>query len=812
MDFLQDVRLSLRIFRRNPVFTLAAVFVLALSIGANASIFTVVDSILIRPLEYRHPERLVTIWSISPDHRRHPFTIPGFLDYRERSRVFDSIAALGSWNANLSGEGNPQRVTGVRASANYFEMLGVVPAAGRVFVPDDDAPGRPKVALLAYPLFQQRYGGDFEVVGRNILLNGEPYTVVGVLPPHFRFPGSLAEIAVPLSPDTDPWRNNRNSVHFLRLFGRLKAGISVDDANADLNRIARELLREYPVDNANVGVELALLKQELVGNSQTMLWILAAAVGMVLAMVCANLASLFLVKASARGKEMAVRAALGGSRMRLLRQLVTESVLLSLAGGVGGTALAGWGVTLMLQLSPAQLPRAAEVQVNTAVLGVALAVSVLCGIVFGSIPALHVLGPDLNTGLRSDSRGASGGPRHGCVRRALVVAQVALSFMLLAGAGLLIRSFLILDGVDPGFRDAHVLTAHLSLPSNRYSTRRDVLTFHDRLLARLSPLPGVELAGATNILPLSGLLATADFTIQGVATPPGKAGPSAHYRMVDAGYFGTMGIPILAGRGIRASDTDRTMSVAVASQSLAQRYWPNAPVGSHILLDDDSSAPPRTVEIVGVAGDVRGQSLEEAPMECLYVPLAQIPEDVVRFVADDFFWVARTSQSPDALSKAVRREIQGVDGDVAAAAIQPMTQYLDQSFAARRFALEVFVAFAVAALLLAAAGLYALVSYSVAQRTREIGVRIALGATQRSVLLLVMREGLGLAAAGIVAGVVGAAALTRTMSALLFGVSAHDPATMAAVSVLLLGATGAACCFPARRAARVDPMVAWRSE
>jgi putative ABC transport system permease protein len=510
---------------------------------------------------------------------------------------------------------------------------------------------------------------------------------------------------------------------------------------------------------------------------------------------------------------MAVRAALGGSPMRLLRQLVTESILLSLAGGVAGAALAGMGVNLMLRLSPAQLPRAAEVQVNPAVLAVALALSVLCGIVFGSIPALHVLGLDLDTGLRSDSRGASGGPRHGRLRRALVVAQVALSFVLLAGAGLLIRSFLVLDGVDPGFRGARVLTARLSLPSNRYSARRELLTFHDRLLARLSALPGVELAGATNILPLSGLLTTADFTIQGVATPPGKAGPTGDYRVVDAGYFGTMGIPILAGRGIRASDTDRTMSVAVASQSLARRYWPNAAaVGSHILLDDDSFAPPRVVEIVGVASDVRWQSLEEAPMECLYVPLAQIPEDVVSFLANNFFWVARTSQSPAALRNPVRREIHAVDGDVAAAAIQPMTQYLDQSFAARRFALEIFGAFAAAALLLAAAGLYALVSYSVAQRTREIGVRMALGATQRSVLLLVVREGLELAAVGIVAGVAGAIALTRTMSALLFGVSALDPATLVSVGVLLLGVAGAACCFPARRAARVNPAVAWRSE
>jgi len=600
---------------------------------------------------------------------------------------------------------------------------------------------------------------------------------------------------------------------FLRVYGRLKPGISVADASADLNRIARELLGQYPLANAgSVGVQLTPLKQELVGDSQTMLWILAAAVGLVLVMVCANLASLFLVKGAARRKEMAVRAALGGSRTRLLRQLLTESALLSLAGGAGGALLAGMGVRLMLRLSPEQLPRVAEVQVNGAVLGATLALSVLCGIVFGSIPALHVLGLDLNAGLRSDSRGASGGPHRGRVRRALVMGQVALSLMLLVGAGLLIRSFLALGGMDPGFRAARVLTVRLSLPAKRYSTRQAVVVFHDRLLASIRSLPGVQRAGAINILPLSGPRASADFTIRGLATSPGKAGPTGHYRAVDDGYFGAMGISILAGRGIRASDTDRTKSVAVASRSLARRYWPNAaPVGAHILLDDNSIAP-REVEIVGVAADVHALSLEEGPIECLYVSLAQIPEDVAHFVANSSFWVARTALAPGALRNAVRREVQAIDGDVATAAIQPMTQYLDQSLAARRFALELFGVFAAAALVLAAAGLYALVSYSVTQRMREIGVRIALGATSPAVVLLVMREGLGLAAVGIAAGLAGAVALTRAMSALLFGVSARDPATLATVSLLLLVVAGAASGLPARRAVRADLMVTLRTE
>jgi predicted permease len=811
MDILQDVRFSLRVFRKNPGFTFAAIFTLALSIGANASVFSVVNAVLLRPLGYRNPQELVSMWGIRPDGSRYPFTIPGFLDYRQRNRVFQEVAAMGSWNTNLTGEAQPERVLGVRISAGYFRMLGVDAVIGRALVPEDDAPGSPKVVVLTWPLWQRHFGGDRHQVGRTMLLNGERYTIVGVLPRDFRLNYNHAELAVPLSPDIDPWRNNRGSTAFLRVVGRIKPGLRLEDAQADLQRIAKELKREFPNANASdVSIRLIPLKQDLVANSQNMLWILWGAVGLVLLIVCANQASLLIAKTAARHKEIALRSALGGSRMRLFRQLVTESALLSLAGGAIGTVLAGWGVKLLLMLSPTDLPRSAEVRVDALVLSATIAISVLCGLVFGSIPALHVLRNDLNGGLRGDSRGSTGGGGRGTARRVLVIAEVALSVVLLAGAGLLIRSLVVLTRIDPGFRPEHVITTRLSLPAKQYVTRQSILTFHDRLLDRLQSLPGVQAAGATNILPLSDPQASADFTIRGQVTPPGKEGPTAEYRMIDAGYLAAVGVPITRGRGILPSDTGLTQSVALVSESAVRRYWSNkSPVGAHVLMDDNSSAP-REVEIVGVAGDVRGLSLEEEPMVCVYVPFSQIPGDLVRFVVNNFFWVARTSQPPMALGPSLRREVQTVAADVAAAATLPMTQYLDRSLAARRFGVEVLAAFATAALLLAATGLYALISYSVSQRLREIGVRIALGARSWDVVLLVVREGVGLALTGVLIGAAGAIALTRTMSALLFNVSAQDPGVLAGVCVLLVAVAAGASYLPARRAVRVDPMVAWR--
>ncbi|MDP8983171.1 MAG: ABC transporter permease [Acidobacteriota bacterium] len=812
MDFLQDVRFSLRLFRKNPGFAFAAVFALALSIGANASVFSVINSVLLRPLGYRNPQELVNMWRIRPDGGRYPFTIPGFIDYRDRNRVFQEVTAMGSWNTNLTGEAQPERVLGVRISGNYFRMLGVDAIAGRTLLPEDEAPGSPKVVVLTWPLWQRRFGADRSQIGRSMLLNGERYTIVGVLPPEFRLQYNHAELAVPLSPDTDPWRNNRKSTAFLMMVGRIKTGMRIEDAQTDLQRIADELQREFPVAGAGgVSIRLVPLKQDLVAKSQTMLWILWGAVGLVLLIVCANQASLLIAKAAARHKEMAVRSALGGSRMRLFRQLVTESALLSLAGGACGAVLAGWGVKLLLMLSPTDLPRSSEVHVDAVVVGATIAVSVLCGLVFGSIPALHVLRNDLNGGLRGDSRGNTAAAGQGTARRVLVIAEVALSVVVLAGAGLLIRSFVVLGRLDPGFRPEHVLTVRLSMPATHYAGLQSILTFHDRLLDRLQRLPGVEAAGATNILPLSGPTASSDFAIRGHVTPPGKAGPGGEYRMIDAGYLAAMGIPITRGRGILASDTGQTQSVALVSESAARRYWPNEnPVGAHILLDDNS--PARDVEVVGVAGDVRGLTLEEEPMACVYVPFTQIPGGLVRFVANNFFWAARTSQAPMTLGPALRREVQTVDGDVAAAATLPMTQYLDRSLAARRFGVQVLATFAAAALLLAGTGLYALISYSVMQRTREIGVRIALGARSRDVVVLVMREGVGLALAGVLIGVVSAIAVTRTMSALLFNVSAQDPGVLVGVCVMLVAVAAGASYLPARRAVRVDPMVAWRSE
>lgn len=807
----KQIRYALRILRKSPAFTAVAVLALALGIGANTAIFSLVNTILLRQLPFRDPQQLVMVSSRRADPGKRPFTLPDFIDYRDQNKSLAGIAAYANWSANLTDHGDPERLQGLRISANAFQMLGVEAAVGRAFLPEEDTPGQQRVVVLSYGLWQRRFGADQQLVGKTLTLNGDRYTVVGVLPPEFFFPIKEAEVAIPLAPDADPWRNVRTSTNFLRAIARLKSGITREQAEADLTSVAMRMRQQYPVANARkLGVTLSPLHEEVVGNFRLALWVLLASVGVVLLITCVNLANLALVRASGRTREMAIRTALGASRRHLVQQLVIESLLLALLGGGAGLLLAFFGIDLLVALSPESMPRTAEVGVDFRVLGFTLAISLLSGLIFGLAPAWQASRSNRNEALKE--RGQSvGGARQSRARSLLVVSEIALSLVLLAGAGLLIKSFLRLQAVNPGFDARNVLAIRLSLPKAQYSNRAAVTAFYEKLQPRLQSLPGVETVGVVSILPLGGLLASVNFTIEGRAAPPDES-LMTDYRVAGADYFRTLKIPLIAGRQFNEHDTAQTTPVVLISQNLARRYWPNAsPIGARLRIDDNDQGP-RPVEIVGVVGDVKHLSLDGEPSFHIYLPLHQIHEDGVALFTNNQYWLLRTAVNPLTLAAAVRREIQAVDRSVPTSNIRTMDQYLAASIAPRRFNLWLLTIFAGTALVLAATGLYGVISYGVAQRRQEIGIRMALGAQAGDVLKLVLGQGMALAMIGVAFGVVTALALTRLMKNLLFGVSTTDPLTFSVIALLLMFVALLACYIPARPAMKVDPMVALRYE
>jgi predicted permease len=810
-DLCQDLRYGLRMMLKQPVFTGVAVLALALGIGGNTAIFSLVNTILLRQLPFRQPEQLVWVSARRPDSGKYSFTLPDFIDYRDQNQSLTGIAAYANWSANLTDRGDPERLQGLRISANAFQMLGVEAVVGRALLPSDDTPGEQRVVVLSCGLWQRRFGADPQLVGKTLILNGDSYTVVGVLPPEFFFPIREAELAIPLCPDADPWRGVRTSTNFLRALARLKPGVTREQAEADVTAVAQRLRQQYPVANAQkVGVTLSPLHEEVVANFRLALWVLLGAVGVVLLITCVNLANLALARAAARHKEMAIRTALGATRWRLVQQLATESLLLVGLGGGVGLLLAFYCIDLLLALSPASLPRAAEVGVDFRALGFTLALSLLAGVIFGLAPAWQATRVNLNDELKEGGRGA-GGARQSRARGLLVVSEIALSLVLLVGAGLLVKSFLRLQAVNPGFESENVLAVRLSLPKAQYSNRAAAAAFYEKLRPRLESLPGVETVGVVSALPMSGVLASIPFTIEGRATSPDEA-PRADYRLVSTGYFDALKIPVLAGREFNEGDTAQTTSVALISQNLAQRYWPNGnPLGAHLRIDDNDRGP-RPVEIVGVVGDVKHLSLEGEPAPHIYLPIHQTHEDAVVWLTNNQYWLLRTAVDPLTLSAAVRREIQAVDAEVPASSIRTMEQYLAASVAPRRFNLWLLTVFAGAALVLAGTGLYGVVSCGVAQRKREIGIRMALGAQAGDVLKLVIGQGMAMTFAGVALGLVAALGLTRLMKSLLFSVSAADPLAFLVTASLLTFVALLACWIPARRATKVDPMVALRYE
>ncbi len=814
MDSLrQDVRIGMRVLSKTPRFTLGAILGLALAIGANTAIFSLVNAILLQPLPFDSPEQLVWVTSKRPDRDDAPFSLPEYLDYRGQNRGFEELAAYGNLGLNLTGTGDPERLQGIRASGNFFVALGARAHLGRVLQPYDDHPGNPRVVVLGYSLWKRRFGSDRNLLGRALVLNGASHEVVGVLPPDFTFPERAAELAIPLVPDADPLRQIRSSVNFLRLIGRLKRGVSRRQAEQEMSAICDRLRGQYPVEYArDIGVRTTSLQEALVGSYRRSLWVLLGAMGLVLLTASANLANLLLTRASVRQQEMALRQALGASRIRIVRQLMTEGILLALAGGGLGLVLAIQGVQLLLRFAPADLPRIAEVEIDVTVLGWATGISTLAGVFFSLAPALRASQADANDALKEAGRGFSEGRRALSVRNVLVVFEVGLATVLLVTGGLLLRSFGRLQRVDPGFKPEGLLVARLSLPEADYPNRDAVNVFYDKLRLRVASMPGVDSVGVVSIVPMATQFASVDFTVEGRPPESPDRVPSAQYRIISPGYMRAMEIPILQGRDFAEGDTFPTRPVALVNQTLARQFFPEGgAVGKQLRIDDNNSQP-RPVEIVGVVGDIKQSGLDRSPTYDLYLPIPQLHPDVTDLMRINMFWVVRTTQDPMALVGPFRAALREAALNVPASSIQPMDQYLSTWLAPRRFNLWLLSIFAAAGLLLAASGIYAIISYSVALRTREIGLRMALGSQPAAILRQVVGQGTLLALIGVIAGLSGALALGRFIQGLLFEVEPFDSVTYGAVVGLLLMISALACYRPARRAANIDPLVALRHQ
>ncbi len=808
----QDVRYAVRRLGKTPGFTLVALVTLALGIGANTALFSVVHAVLLHALPFREPERLYSVFSRHTSTDRYPFSLPEFCDYRDRNRTLEAFAGFANWSASLQGEGPAERLPGLRVSAHLFEMLGTQALLGRALRPADDTPGNEKVVVLSHALWQRRFGGDPGVLDRSLTLNGESFSVVGVLPRDFLFPARDIEFAVPLAPDQDQWRHDRGSTNFIRVLGRAREGVSRAQIADDLEAIGRRLQQEFP--NSYVrkkGVLAVPYQEELTRNFSRVLWVLLGAVALLLLIACANLANLMLVRAGERRREMAIRQALGASQAHLVRQLLIESALLALAGAALGMLLARWVVPTLVALSPAAMPRAKQIELSLPVLLSTFVAALLAGLLFGLAPALRAARVDPNADLKAEARGAVGAADRSRTRGLIVAGQLAMMMVLLSGAGLLYKSFREVMRVEPGF-DAGVLTLRLSLPRKDYAELAKVSAFYRQLEARVAALPGVTSVAAVNQLPLNGALASADYKV--ADRPPASESqlPTANYRMATEAYFRSMGIPLIAGRVFGEGDREGSVPVAVISQGLARLSFPDREaVGQHLLVND-SPAGFRSLEIVGVVGDVKHAGLENDADPHLYVPYHQTNRNLLVWLAANQFLVVKCAGAPLALADAIRRELQAVDPSVASADVRTTGDYVEAAAASRRFSLALLAVFASLALSMAAVGIYGVVSYSVAQRTREIGVRLALGARINDILALVLGEGLKRTGAGIAVGLAGALAAGRALRGLLYGVNATDPPTYAAVVVLLLVVTLAACLVPAWGAARVNPLAALRQD
>ena len=814
--FLQDLRYALRTFSTSRGSTAIAIAVLALGIGANAAIFSVTSAILLRPLPYHDPERVVFIWEnqLSKGLREQMLSAVDFKDFQARSQGFDEMGAIFSQSSVLTVGETPERVDTAAVSPAVFEILGMPAAIGRSFAPDEDQPDKNRVVILSAGLWERRFGRDPNILGKTLLLDGAAYTIIGVARSGFRVPESQSELWIPYTPAPDDLLPARRGNRFLNVIGRLGPGVSLERAQSQIRIVADQIARESPDMNAGRSVDLTPLREQMVGDVRPTLWMLMAAVIAVLLIACVNVAHLLLARAGAREKEIAVRTALGANPARLVRQLLTESVLLAVVAGAFGLLIAYWGTWILTKLAPAGLPQAegltaGEVTLDWRVLLFTLGISILTGLAFGLFPALASARSNLNLVLRSGGRGGTGGRTRSRVRDVLMVCEVASSAVLLIGAGLLIRSLMRLQDVDPGFRAAHVLTMRLSLPPARYSGLK-VGLFYEQLLNRVTQLPGVQQAGICRFLPLGGDDASLNFQIEGQPAVITADQPRAKFRTASGGYFAALRIPLLRGRLFDSRDNQHTPKVAIINETAARRYWPNEnPVGRRILsgLDDKDWST-----IVGVVGDVKHTGLDAAANPETYYHYLQIPADAMNLAEGTMALVILTSSDPAGIVSAVRGELRSLDPGQPVFNVHSMQDVVAGSIAQPRFRTVLVSAFAGLALVLAALGLYGVVAYSVSQRMTELGVRVALGAQPSAILKLVLFHAGGLAAIGLAIGVAISFAASRIVSKFLFGVQADDPVTLLVVSaVILLVALGASLA-PGFRAARVDPVIALRAE
>ena len=818
-NLLKDIRYSIRMLRKNPGFTVVAVIALALGIGATSAIFSVVNAVLIRPLQFKDAEHLVRIWG-KFDKAGIPknwISEPELLDLKEQTQSFEDIAAYQSSGVNLTGNADPIRVNSASVNAGLFSLLGVQPSFGRTFAEEEDQPGRDKVVLASNALWRSRFGSDPELIGKTIGLSGDSYTVIGIMPLGFQFPDE-DDLWIPLAIDKTHL-DNRGS-HGLEVVARLKPGVTRPQAQADLTNVAAALEQKYPNNYANSGWGLysVSMLDELVGNVRPALRILLGAVALVLLLACANVANLLLARATVREKEVAIRAALGAGRRRLIQQLLTESVLLSVIGGLFGLLLAYFGVRLFVAFGPKDIPRLQEIGLDARVLAFSFLVAVATGVAFGLAPALQISKPDLHDSLKEGGRGSTGG-RHR-LRNALVVSEVAIALVLLVGAGLMIKSFQHLLQLNLGFRTEKILTMRLSVPSTKYKDDPQVAAFYHKLLDKVKTLPGVESVGAISHLPLSGSYSSGTTGVEN-ADPDaqidrfqGIAHIEADRRSVSPEFFSTLGVVLKAGRPFTEADNHDAPPVAIVDESFERRFWPKgSAVGKRFVAQFNGPNEIKWGEIVGVVAHIRHYGIDQVKQyglgqdgrEQVYLPYLQQP-------SSRMYLAIKTTGDPITLTNAVRSEVLSLDPEQPIYQVKTMDQLVTTSLAQRQLNMILFVTFSAIALVLAAVGIYGVMSYSVTQRTHEIGIRMALGARQSNVLGLVVRQGMALALVGVVVGLGAAIALTRLMSSLLFGVSATDPLTFAAISVILTGVALAACLVPARRATRVDPMIALRYE